>query len=302
MKTKKTILIAGGTGLVGTPLTNQLRKKGHEVRVLTRGKSDASKQLYNWDPKAESIDEYALENVEIIINLAGAGIADARWTSKRKEVLINSRVVPALFLNSLVKKLPTFKQYISASGINCYGYKQPDRLHQENDPYGDDFLSSVVKLWESAADTMKPYGKVVKVRTSVVLSNDGGALPKIASPIKKYFGAPLGNGNQPMPWITIEDLIRIFEHAIDNELDGTYNALADNSTNKIFTEKLAKQLRKPLWLPSVPSFVLKLFLGEMSILVLDGVQADNSKLKNTGFEFKYNSLEEAFEGVYRSPF
>jgi uncharacterized protein (TIGR01777 family) len=292
----KTILIAGGTGLIGKPLVEKLIERGHDVRVLTR--SPRRKIDYEWSPSSKSIDKKALTGVNTIINLAGAGIADKRWTEKRKEELINSRVKTTQFLYELREKMPELNNYISASGINCYGYDQPDRKHKESDKFGTDFLSVVVKRWEGAADLFNADYKVAKIRTGVVFDSDGGALEKISKTIKSYVGAPLGTGKQSMPWLTIDDMVGVYVHAAENELEGAYNAVANSHTNKEVTKALAKHLNKPLWLPNVPAFVLKLMLGEMSSVVLDGLQADNTKLKDSGYNFQYTKLNEAISSVY----
>ncbi len=292
----KTILIAGGTGLIGRSLVEALIDRGHEVRVLTR--SPKKKNEFYWSPSDKKIDDKALENVQCIVNLAGAGIADKRWTETRKKEIISSRVNTTRYLFELSKNMTQFNHYISASGINCYGYDQPERKHKESDDFGSDFLSVVVKRWEEAADLFADDHRVAKIRTGVVLDKDGGALAQIAKTVKNYVGAPLGKGNQWMPWLTIDDMVRIYIHAVENELDGAYNAVADSVTNKEFTKSLAKVLGKPLWLPNVPSFVMKIILGEMSTVVLNGLQADNSKIKETGFSFEHTNLKEALEKIY----
>lgn len=293
---KKTILIAGGTGLIGSHLVQQLQDKGHEVRVLSR--SPKKKHEFKWSIKERTVDSGALDGVQTVINLAGAGIADKRWTESRKREIIESRVQTTRFLFELSKDVASLEHYISASGINCYGYDQPAKKHVESDPFGSDFLSVVVKRWEEAADLFENKAKVAKIRTGVVLEKEGGALAKIAKTVNNYIGAPLGSGKQWMPWLTMEDMVGIYVHAVENELDGAYNAVASNDTNKAFTRALANYLNKPLWLPNVPSFVLKIILGEMSTVVLDGLQADNSKLKDTGFKFKHKELETAIKAVY----
>lgn len=293
---QKTILIAGGSGLIGNYLVDRLKERGHDVRVLSR--SPKKKHEYKWSVREKTVDNDALEGVQTIINLAGAGLADKKWSEKRKKAIINSRVYTTRYLFEISQDLPEFEHYISASGINCYGYDNPERKHTESDPFGNDFLSVVVKRWEEAADLFDPKYKVAKIRTGVVLEKEGGALAKIAKTVKNYVGAPLGSGKQWMPWLTMEDMVRVYIHAVESNIEGAYNALASNDTNKQFTKALANYLNKPLWLPNVPSFVLKIVLGEMSTVVLDGLQADNSKLKGTGFKFLHNDLQTAFKAVY----
>ena len=293
---KQTILIAGGTGLIGTEMVKHLSSKGYTVRVLSRNKEKTpNSDVFYWNPAIKEIDEKALKGVTTIINLAGAGIADKKWTAARKEELINSRVIPAQFIASFAHKIDTLQQYISASGINAYGYDDYDKVYQESDPFGKDFLSSVVQQWEESADLLKPFAKVTKIRIAVVLAKEGGALPKISNTVKYYVGAPLGSGKQWMPWVSQHDVIRIFEHAMEHQLEGAYNALAQAQTNKEVTQEIARVLKKPLWLPNVPAFVLKIALGEMASVVLDGLNADNSKLIQTGFKFEHASLEVALK-------
>jgi len=292
---KQVILLAGGTGLIGLRLQDLLLSKGHEVRVLTRGKASASPRRFHWDPEQYEIDRDALEGVSVIINLAGAGIADKRWTSSRKKELIDSRVVPTLFLASLAPDMPMLRHYISASGINCYGYDHPDKLHTEEDPFGTDFLSQVVEKWESAADSFLPFCPVAKVRISVVLTEKGGALETIARPVKLGFTAALGSGVQWMPWIHWKDLVDIFDFIMDHRLAGSFNAVSKVVNNETFTRLLAKHLHKKMWLPNVPGFILRLFLGEMSSVVLEGVNASNRKLRDAGYTFRYEDAEKALE-------
>ncbi|SFT80809.1 hypothetical protein SAMN05216474_2447 [Lishizhenia tianjinensis] len=293
---KKKIVIAGGSGLVGQALQDFLRKEGHEVYVLSRSAKDKSNFLH-WNPKRKEIAPAAIEGTQVLINLSGQGMADEKWTPARKKELLESRVLPTQFLYASFQKSKTLEQYISASGINCYPLNNYKKVYKEEDAYGDDFLSFIVKEWEKSADLFQNLCKVVKLRISVVLTPTGGALETIAKPIKMYVGSPLGSGKQWMPWITITDLTRMFGHAIDQQLEGAYNAIAHADKNKTFTKKLAKTLNKPLLMPKVPSFVLKLVLGEMSTMVLEGIQASNVKIKSTGFEFQYEALKPALAHV-----
>jgi uncharacterized protein (TIGR01777 family) len=295
---KQIILLAGGTGLIGKQMQAFLQKQGHEVRVLSRKPSDLSKNIFHWEPTKEEIDVTALNGVTTIINLSGAGIADKRWTTERKREMIDSRVQPTHFLASLAPQMSELKQYISASGINCYGYDNHAKVYQENDPFGKDFLSQVVEKWEQAADTLSPYCVVSKIRISVVLTAEGGALETIAKPIKMGLTSALGSGKQWMPWIHIDDLIKIFNFVMENRLEGSFNANAKNVNNLVFTETLAKQLHKKRWLPNVPAFVLKTILGEMATVVLEGVNASNEKIKKAGFVFQYEHLSDALKEVY----
>lgn len=293
----KIILIAGGSGLVGKALQIELEKSGHTVRILTRQK-DAKPPYYHWNIETKEIDEAALKGVEVFINLSGAGIADKRWTEKRKQEIIDSRVSTTRFLFELSQKTPKLKHFISASGITCYGFEDAEKFYSEKDRFGDDYISFVVKAWEYEADAFSPHQKVAKVRTGIVLTQKGGALPKIYTTIKNYIGAPLGRGGQIMPWITLKDIARVYVHIVNNELEGAYNANSSNISNAQLTNAIAKKIKRPLWLPKVPKTVLKLMLGEMAEVVLNGVHADNTKLIKTNFEFKHKTIEEALHYIY----
>ena len=294
---KQVILLAGGTGLIGVKMQAFLRNGGHEVRVLSRQRDDKDQSKFYWNPSTQEIDRKALDGVTVIINLAGAGIADKRWTASRKAELVDSRVEPALFLASLAPEMPDLQHYISASGINCYGYDHPGKIHTETDAFGTDFLSQVVEKWEAAADAFLPFCPVAKIRISVVLTEKGGALETMAKPIRLGLTAALGTGRQWMPWIHWKELIRIFDFVMENRLEGSFNAVSKVVDNRTFTQLLAKRLNRKLWLPNVPGFILKLFLGEMSSLVLHGLNASNEKLKDAGYKFSYEELEDALQDL-----
>ena len=296
---KQIILLAGGTGLIGKQMHAYLRKQEHEVRILTRKRSDFTKNIFHWNPLKQEIDSAALEGVSTIINLSGAGIADKRWTVERKREMIDSRVIPAQFLASLAPQMPDLKQYISASGINCYGYENPSKIYTELDAFGKDFLSQVVEKWEKAADSFAPFCIVSKIRISVVLTAEGGALETIAKPIKLGFTSALGSGKQWMPWIHINDLVHLFNFVMENRLEGSFNANAKIVNNTEFTDILAKQFDKKRWLPNVPAFVLKTILGEMSTVVLEGVNVSNDKIKKAGFAFQFENLGVAMKSIYK---
>ncbi len=286
---KKTILVVGGTGLVGKELCKLLHSQGHVVRVLSRQKTNPSQRLYNWDPIAQTIDTDALLNVQIIINLAGEAVAGKRWSQQQKQKIANSRTSSANLLFSLKDKLSSLEQYITASGINAYGFHQGNNL-TEDSPYGQDFLGEVVHKWESAANQFSAICTVCKLRIGVVFSKFGGPLVQISQPIKFGVGSALGTGKQNMPWIDSEDLCRIFAHAIDKQLEGAYNTISGNCTNKELTVTIAKTLQKRLFLPKVPAFVLKILLGEMSQIILQGVHVSNEKLISSGYQFQHDLI------------
>lgn len=293
---KEVVLITGANGLIARELAQKIGNE-FEVRFLTRKKHQANE--YEWDLQRKTIDESALENVSHIIHLAGANISEKRWTAERKKELIASRVDSAALLrNTLRKKEIKLKSFISASGINFYGTYTTEKIYSENDPPGHDFLSEVVVLWERAADHFKEQNlaeRVVKIRTAVVLSEKEGALKKMLPPIRYGIGSALGNGKQYMPWIHIEDICSIYEFALKHPtLHGAYNAVSpQHATNSDLTKKIAEVLHKPLLMPNVPAFVLKLLFGELASVILEGSRASSEKIQNAGFHFKLPDLKDA---------
>jgi len=299
---KEVVLITGASGMIAKELAKKIGKE-YEIRFLTRKKKHDHE--YEWDIRKGNIDETALENVSHIIHLAGANISEKRWTPERKRELISSRVDSAeLLRNALRKNKLKLKSFISASGINFYGTETSEKIYNENDPPGNDFLSEVVVLWERAADDFKEQDlaeRVVKIRTAVVLSEKDGALKKMIPPIQYYIGSPLGSGQQYMPWIHVEDICSVYELALKNPaMDGAYNAVSpQHTTNKDLTKKIAKVLGKPLFMPNVPGFVLKLIFGELATAILEGSRASSQKLQDAGFHFKFPNLNEALEDLLK---
>jgi uncharacterized protein len=297
----KKILITGASGLIGTRLTEMLLQKGYPVLHLSRTKRNGSVPSFTWDVEKGTLDTQALEGVETIIHLAGAGIADKRWTTKRKSEILQSRVQSsALLYNVLATTTHQVKTVISASAIGYYGFGTDEEIFTETDQPGKDYMAQVTQQWEQSVDKIASLNiRVAKLRTGIVLSNQGGALVEMAKPINLYVGAPLGTGKQFLSWIHIDDLCRLFIKAIDdNEVKGAYNAVSgDWATNKEFTKMIAKVLNRPLFLPHVPEFIMKLILGEMAMLVLKGSKVSADKIKATGFTFAFSNLEEALRNL-----
>lgn len=299
---KEIVLITGANGLVAKELSKKL-EKDYTVRFLTRKKQNSND--FEWDIKKGIIDEKAFESVSHIIHLAGANISEKRWTDERKKELISSRVdSAALLLKTLQKNNIRLKSFISASGINYYGTKTTEKIFTENDGPGNDFLSEVVILWEKAADDFKEQNvaeRVVKVRTAVVLSEKDGALKKVLPPVKMGIGSPIGTGKQYMPWIHINDICSIYEFALKNsKLDGAFNANSpQHTTNENLTKNMAEVLHKPLFMPNVPAFVLKLMFGELSEALLEGSRASSEKIQKAGFQFEFPELKRALEDLLK---
>ena len=295
----KKILITGGTGLVGTALTTLLVEKGYSVTILTRDENRTSLNsniTYSfWDINKGIIDQELLLSANYIVHLAGAGIADKPWSVKRKKAILDSRVEPIkLIYNRLKNNSNQLNAFISASGVGFYGAITTNTIFDETAPAANDFLGKTCLQWEQAVDELTDLPiRTVKLRTGIVLAKNGGALPKMMQPFKFGLGAALGTGKQIMPWIHIDDLARLYCAAIENDnFNGAYNAIAGNVNNKDFSKTLSKCMKKPFWLPNVHGFMLKLFLGEMAVILLEGSAASNQKLLQAGFQFQLTDLEE----------
>jgi uncharacterized protein (TIGR01777 family) len=284
----KHVLIAGGSGFIGVKLAKFLTENGYYVNVLTR--TPREKNHFFWNPTDGVIDENCLSNVQILINLTGAGIADKRWTKARKKELLESRIESNVFLFKNVSKMPKLEHVVCSSGINSYGFDDSTHAHEETDPFGKDFLSQLVQKWEESADLFQTHCGVTKIRTSVVLGREGGALPKLIRPVQWGVGSPLGTGKQFVPWIHIHDLVGIFYHVINTQLFGVFNAVSGNASNDELTHEIAQVLHKKLWLPNVPESFINILFGEMASMLLKGVCASNKKITNSGYVFKFQDL------------
>ncbi|MFB6307120.1 MAG: TIGR01777 family oxidoreductase [Flavobacteriales bacterium] len=295
------VLITGGTGLVGTRLSDILNKNGYEVKVLsTRQNVGENFPTYHWSIKNNTIEEGAFEGVDHIIHLAGAGIVDKKWTKQYKEILLKSRVETCNLLHKhVVKNKSNIKSFISASGIGYYGARTIGGEFTEKDSLGSDFTAYICKKWEEAALQFNNICKTIILRTGVVLSDRGGALPKMKKPIDYFVGAPLGSGKQIIPWIHIDDLCKMYLHALqNNNVLGVYNAVAPKPvTNKFMTKKIAEITKKPCCLPNVPAFIIKMMLGKRAQLVLEGTPVSCEKIQKTGFSFEFEELDEALRDL-----
>lgn len=297
------VLITGGSGLIGQSLGKRLQQAGHEVSILSRSKS-SGKALpsHFWHVESKQISKELVNTSEYIVHLAGANIGQSRWTPARKKLIVNSRIKSAqLIFDNLDPQNNRLKAFITSSAIGYYGARTSDHIFQESDPPADDFLGQTCRDWEEAADLFSGSGiRTVKIRTGIVLSNKGGALSRLQGPVKWGLGAPLGDGNQYMPWIHLDDLCAIFVQALENEkLQGAYNAVApEHITNREFTRRLAKTLNKPFWIPGVPAFGMKLLFGEMAAMLLQGSRISSEKIRSTGFRFQFPDIDGAFQELY----
>ncbi|MEI8202539.1 MAG: TIGR01777 family oxidoreductase [Bacteroidota bacterium] len=301
-----TVLVSGGNGLIGQHLCQRLMEKGYNVGVLsrTKNKSDAKISNYYWDIDKQEIEKEAIETADYIIHLAGENIGEKRWTSKRKKKILESRHASAkLIIEKVNESNHKPKAFISASAIGYYGAITSDHIFIETDSPAQDFLGETCRKWEEIADEFKELGiRTVKLRTGVVLSKHGGALAKMMSPIRMGIGSTLGTGRQYMPWIHIEDLCNIYIKAIEDEkMQGAYNAVApEHKTNLEFTKSLAQTLDKPFWFPAIPSFVLKIIFGKMSVMMLKGSRVSSGKITNAGFNFRFPDLKSALKDLVRN--
>ncbi|MRT94462.1 TIGR01777 family oxidoreductase [Ancylomarina sp. 16SWW S1-10-2] len=296
------VLISGGSGLVGKTLCEKLKTKGYDVAILSRSNKSEFK-TYLWNPAKNEIDPEAISSSDYIIHLAGANIAEKRWSKSRKELIVDSRVKSAnLIFNEVKKQNKELKAFISASGVGYYGAITSEEIFTEESRVANDFLGETCAKWESAAKQFETLNiRTTMLRTGIVLTKQGGALSKMSIPVKLGLASALGNGKQYLPWIHIDDLCEIYIKAIeDTDMNGIFNAVApDSQTNKSFTQTLAKTLNKPYWLPNTPSFLLNMILGEMSVIVLEGSRAASDKILKRGYAFKFPKLEDALNEILK---
>ena len=299
------ILITGATGLVGTELVKLLLKNNHTIHYLTTSASKIEDKPnikgFFWNPQSGKIDESCIYGVDAIVHLAGANIAK-RWTNAYKQEIIESRTLSSELLFNLLRKTPNqVKQIVAASGTAIYPESFTQVFDETTTQTEDSFLSNVVKKWEASVNTFNVLGiKVCKLRTGIVLSDKGGALPEMVKPIKFGFGSAMGSGKQMQSWIHIADLIAMYNFALVNQLEGIYNAVSPNPvSNATLTKTIAKVIKKPLWLPNIPEFMMKLILGEMAYLLFSSKNLSAEKIKTAGFQFHFPHLEKALYNLYQ---
>ncbi len=298
---EKSVLITGGSGMLGSAITDLLLQKGYRVSHLGRSPSMGKVKCYRWSVAGKYVDLKALEGVDAVIHLAGAGVAEKRWTPERKKEILESRTKSGeLLFETLRDTNNAVRTVISATAIGYYGLETSDEWCTEDHAPGTDFLADVTQEWEKSIKPIEDLGKkLVRLRIGVVLSNKGGALMEMAKPVKWGVGAPLGTGKQWVSWIHINDLCNMFLLALENEsVKGVYNAVAPNPvTNRELNKFIARALHRPLWLPPVPDFVLKIILGEMYQIVVTGAKVSCDKIKAASYEFLFTDAGQAVKNL-----
>jgi len=300
MTNSSVILLAGGTGLIGTRMAEILRKKGYQIRMLTR--SPKGENDYFWNPVAGEIDLKALEGVHAIVNLAGAGIAEGRWTDARKKLLIESRVQCANVLAKAIVSMPEKpKVYLSASAIGFYGNSGEAWMSENAAPVDDSFMVDCCQQWETAAAQMESLGlRTAIFRIGVVMTKEGGALAEILRPLKLGIGGYFGDGQAWWSWIHREDVCGAFIWGIEQDtISGIFNLVAPTPVRgKNLVQTLVKVRKMPALVLPVPAFALQLALGEMSAVVLNSNRVSAQKLLDAGFKFQFPTLDAAFQDIF----
>jgi uncharacterized protein len=308
----ETVVISGGSGMIGTALSHHLAAKGYAVIILTRDPAKhRSKEPISyaaWDVQQQTIDEAAIRRADYIIHLAGANVSEGRWTAKRKREILDSRVQSGGLLVKAIREIPNqIKAVISSSAMGYYG---PDpvvpNLHPfiETDPPAHDFLSSVVQQWEAAIQPVEALGKrLVIFRTGIVLSNEAGAYVEFKKPLRFGMATVLGSGKQTVSWIHIDDLVRLYHEALGHSSwNGVYNAVSPQPvSNRQLVLAMAAARKKFYLTAPVPAFALKLVLGEMSIEVLKSTTVSPVRLQQEGFSFLYPDIDAAVENLEMHP-
>lgn len=294
------VIITGGTGLIGTALTRSLADKGHNIIILSRQKINSSNediQYAQWDPQKKMYAETAIREADYIINLAGANLADKRWTEKRKKLIVESRVQAGQTIVKALQEVPNkVEAVISASAIGWYGTDANDtspKPFTEDAPPADDFLADTCRQWEAAISPVNNLGKrLVILRTGIVLSRAGGAYPQFRWPLKFGMAPVLGSGGQIYSWIHIDDLVNMYIFAIENQaLNGVYNAVSPLPvSNRDMVKAILKGNRKKGLLLPVPAFVIKTAFGEVSTEVLKSTTVSPAKIQKAGFQFSYPEM------------
>jgi len=300
----KSILITGGTGLIGTKLYKFLKEKHFNVIVLTRRESLSieNKDFVLWDPEKNILDTNKIENIDCVVNLAGESIDGSRWTNKYKKRIMDSRVISTRFLFTKLKSLKNKpKVLVSASAVGCY---HEDTLNEQDETsdLNHNFLGDVVKKWEFESRKFEDIGiKTSILRIGVVLSKEGGMLRKLYPLFLLGLGVPIGSGKQILSWVHIDDMVAIIFKCINENLSGIFNIVAPEKINNIdFTKLLSKRIsfiRLPSFIKA-PKFLVRIIFGEQSTLVLNGLNISSKKIEKIGYVFKFPTMDDALKNIY----
>lgn len=294
------ILITGATGLIGSKLIPALQSKGYRISILSRSEQNISSvTTYVWDIEKKVLPQEAIDTADCIVHLAGANVGSQKWTEKRKQEIINSRVKSGeLLYDAIQQSTNKPSTFITASAVGYYGLLTSEKIFEETDPAAHDFFGQVGEAWEAVLDKTSELNiRSVALRLGVVLAKEDGALPKMSMPLNFGFGTPIGSGKQYVPWIHIDDAVDMFVQAIEDKgLNGAYNAVAPNHANNATLMKTLCKVKKRIYIPfGAPAFLLKLVLGEMANIVLKGSRVSSQKILDAGYSFSYPNLKAALD-------
>ena len=294
------VLIAGGSGFIGTALTNSLEQDNHNVFILTRRKPSKPNHI-QWDGRTIAGWGSIVNEMDAVVNLTGYGLEHWPWTQRQKQKFVDSRVIPGMALASAIKissRRPSV--FLQTSGINRYGLRRSG-VADESTPPADDFLAQITVGWEDATKSVEELGvRRVITRNAVVLGRRGGMFHLMALPVKLFFGGKFGSGKQAVPWIYIDDQINAIRFLLKNEnAIGPFNLIAPTPTsNADFMQTIAQTLKRPYWF-HLPAFLIRIPLGEMSVLLTEGSYSEPKRLLELGFKFKFPTIEEAVKDIFK---
>jgi uncharacterized protein (TIGR01777 family) len=294
------VLIAGGSGFIGTALSKSLEQNGHKIFILTRKQPKQSNQI-QWDGETTKGWGGRVNEMDAIINLTGYGLEHWPWTKRQKQKFVDSRVIPGLALASAIKEASRRPGiFVQTSGVNRYGLRS-EGIADESTPPADDFLAQITVRWEDATQSVEELGvRRVIARTAPVLARRGGLFPLMALPVRLFFGGKFGDGKQATPWIHIDDHVKAIKFLLQNEnARGPFNLIAPTTTsNADFMQIIAKELKRPYWF-HLPAFLLRIPLGEMSVLLTEGSYSQPKRLLELGYKFQFPTLEDATKDIFK---
>lgn len=293
------VLIAGGTGFVGSALKRCLEASGHQVWTLTRRQPRRAREIH-WDGRTPAGWASELDRMDAVVHATGRGLEHWPWTARQRQLFEDSRVLPGKALaDAIASAAHKPRAFLQISGINYYGTRG-EGVADETWPAADDFLARLAVHWEAATRPIEEAGvRRVVARSAVLLAGRGGLFPLMALPVRLWLGGPLGNGRQAVPWIHVEDEVEALRFLLENEgAEGAFNLIAPQATsNAEFMRAVARALRRPYWFPT-PAFLLRAILGEMSTLVLDGRYSRPARLTELGFKFQYPTIDAALANLF----